>query len=518
MPWKVEKKGNEFCVMKDTGAEVACHPTRAKAIKHMRALYANVKDFNEMPEIPIDTKMGYLAPVKAFTEVDTLTKEIMAVPFDAWDHPVYGMTVFDRAMAETMKVNFDMGIRGQDIATDYDHGMDPAKGGKASGWVKGMRVGDDGLYWTVEFTEEATKELSAGEWRYFSPEWFDTWQNPMAGGGTYSYVAVGGALTNKPWIKGMVPLNFSEVMVEKEGGVVEFKYAKFEKEGTQENWVSEDDGVTWRYATDDELKNESVEWEHSEPGTGSPPEPRKEDPDEDRSGRRDDKDGIRVDYPFREPTNEKEGSEVKFDKEFLAKIGITDEEMPADKVAEHIVLAFNELAPLREAAKQHEETKKFAELFPEEHAEMMRLRAESLDNQSRKFSERFERLEKREGDTKVASTKGYSALVLDLISTTHRKFSEGASKDDQLKAFSELMDAMNSEDAIVDYGESGSAKGKEDDIPVNDPQAVSAKFAEKAQEIAARDNLDWDSAVKKVFGEHPELAKAYSDSRRRIQA
>jgi hypothetical protein len=515
MPWEVRAKDDKFCVVAtDTGKEVKCHNKRTDAVKHMRALYANS---NEFSELPLDTKVGLLIPVKSFAEATLekpLTREIMAVPYDAWDHPIFGMTVFDRTMAETMKLNFDMNVRGQDVPTDYDHGLDPAKGGKASGWVREMRVGDDALYWTVEFTEEASKEIQSGEWRYFSPEWYDTWTNPMQGGGTYSYVAVGGGLTNKPWIKGMVPLNFSEVMVEKEGGVV--LYHKFEKDGTEVAWVSEDDGTTWRYATDDELKNEVVEWEHSEPGTGSPPEPRTDE--DDRSGGS--KEGSRTDDPFREPTDEKEGSDVKFDKEFLEGIGVKADADEAE-VKEAVKVAFSELALLKNANKEDEKVKAFAEAYPAEHAEMQRLRAESLEMNSRKFAEKYERLTVKKGDKTEKSTKGFSALVLDLIAGTHRTFSEGNAVEG-MKKFNELLDAMSDESAILDYGETGSQRQQEDEaIPVGDVEAISKMFAEKVNDVMYADKdkpIPYDDAVSKAINEYPELAKAYQAARRGVRA
>lgn len=45
MPWKIEKRGNQYCVVKKSSGEtVKCHPTREKAEAHLRALYANVED------------------------------------------------------------------------------------------------------------------------------------------------------------------------------------------------------------------------------------------------------------------------------------------------------------------------------------------------------------------------------------------------------------------------------------------------------------------------------------------
>ena len=44
MPWKIEKRGNQYCVVKKSGETVKCHSTREKAEAHLRALYANVED------------------------------------------------------------------------------------------------------------------------------------------------------------------------------------------------------------------------------------------------------------------------------------------------------------------------------------------------------------------------------------------------------------------------------------------------------------------------------------------
>lgn len=41
MPYKIQKQGDKFCVVKsDGGKQIACHPNRPKAIAQMRALYA----------------------------------------------------------------------------------------------------------------------------------------------------------------------------------------------------------------------------------------------------------------------------------------------------------------------------------------------------------------------------------------------------------------------------------------------------------------------------------------------
>lgn len=53
MPWDIEKRGNQFCVVKKSdGTTVKCHPNRDEAAAHMRALYANVDK-----EIAIDAEI-----------------------------------------------------------------------------------------------------------------------------------------------------------------------------------------------------------------------------------------------------------------------------------------------------------------------------------------------------------------------------------------------------------------------------------------------------------------------------
>lgn len=43
MPYKISKKGDKHCVVKEDGKQIACHDTRAGALKQMKALYANEK-------------------------------------------------------------------------------------------------------------------------------------------------------------------------------------------------------------------------------------------------------------------------------------------------------------------------------------------------------------------------------------------------------------------------------------------------------------------------------------------
>lgn len=59
-PWHVEERAGEFCVILDEdGSTVKCHPTKAEATAHMRALYANATSADpEVKEREIEDKRG----------------------------------------------------------------------------------------------------------------------------------------------------------------------------------------------------------------------------------------------------------------------------------------------------------------------------------------------------------------------------------------------------------------------------------------------------------------------------
>ena len=55
------------------------------------------------------------------------------------------------------------------------------------------------------------EEIINKEWKYFSLEWDDVWEHPD--GIVYEDVVMGGALTNRPVAKNIMPINFSEILV-----------------------------------------------------------------------------------------------------------------------------------------------------------------------------------------------------------------------------------------------------------------------------------------------------------------
>lgn len=137
------------------------------------------------------------------------------LPARTYHTPNYGRVPVEPVKLETMVKNFSGRVRGQDIAINFDHGMDRAKGNQAAGWFKELAVkpssanpSEQALWAQIDWTPDAMSELKDKKWKYMSLEWDDEW---MANDGSvHNDVVVGAALTNRPVAKNMMPVNFSE--------------------------------------------------------------------------------------------------------------------------------------------------------------------------------------------------------------------------------------------------------------------------------------------------------------------
>lgn len=129
---------------------------------------------------------------------------IMIAPIGTFQHERYGELDFTRAKLAEMKRNFDERVRHIDIALDVDHDQ-----GAAPGWFERLELREDGLYGLVRWTPYGEKLLKEEQYRYFSPE-FGDWTDPETEQ-TYHNVLMGGALTNRPFLKTMGDVHLSDV-------------------------------------------------------------------------------------------------------------------------------------------------------------------------------------------------------------------------------------------------------------------------------------------------------------------
>src|SRR5215471_8124529 len=142
---------------------------------------------------------------------------IEALPARVYTTPQYGEIPVTVDKLERFITNFKNNVRGQEVATDFEHGRDPAKGLQASGWYKEFKIApssDDpaqqSLYARVEFTNDAKQEVKDGKWKYWSLEWDDEYHTDN--GEVVADIILGGGLTNRPVAKRTMPINFSEAM------------------------------------------------------------------------------------------------------------------------------------------------------------------------------------------------------------------------------------------------------------------------------------------------------------------
>lgn len=171
-------------------------------------------------------KVGYLvdlATVK-FDEGSTQTW-IQGAPLGKYDHPIYGEIEFTPERVQQFAANVKANVRGQDLNIDYDH-----KEGEAAGWVKDAEARDNGLWLLVEWTKTAAQKIKEKAYRYFSPEFVDEWTHPSTKQ-AYKDVLFGGGITNRPFLKGILPINMSEVFAHaadqnNDGGVMDEKLRK----------------------------------------------------------------------------------------------------------------------------------------------------------------------------------------------------------------------------------------------------------------------------------------------------
>jgi hypothetical protein len=447
------------------------------------------------------------APVQQLEEDGPVWLE--ALPARTYKTPVYGEVPITVDKLERFVKNFNDNVRGQEIAIDFEHGQDSAKGKKAAGWYKEFDIrpsSEDAsvpaLFTRVEFTDEAKKEVKDKQWKYFSLDWYDEWEDTS--GAKHEDVVIGGGLTNRPIAKKTMPINFSESM-----------------------WDELDDEDKKRFSVMAGVRivGEQKEWEHSEPGTGNPPEPRKDEdgsddpaieggwrrstpPDQDAPpgpGNPSSRGGNKMpefEYAFAEKPTRELFKVLNIDKDVS--------EVKNDEVVEAARLMFGELDTLRKNEDATEQEKKFSEQYPQYWEEHRKLMERDRDNSAKVFSESVKTLKKAEGNGLKTMNQGLSPVALEKVQEVHKKFSEGTVS---VEDFEECIKTIMS-GGIYTFGEIGSS-GEDDDIPEVDgttAQGIAGArkvFAEVMNKVKS-ENPEWDDqkVLEEVAKKHPDLFDA----------
>lgn len=145
----------------------------------------------------------------------TTSSWIHALPLGDYQHPVFGKISVTVDKIKRFADNVKNKVRGIDLSLNYNHNNEA----DASGWVKDAEPRDTGLWLFVEWTKNAAEKIKNKEYRYFSAEYHDKWKD--ATGKEHADVLFGGALTNRPYMKNLLPINLSEASIDYAFGLTE---------------------------------------------------------------------------------------------------------------------------------------------------------------------------------------------------------------------------------------------------------------------------------------------------------
>jgi len=168
----------------------------------------NMFALSESSVAEADVHFGYLVDLQKYSlgEGEGTSRWIQAFPYGEWSHPQYGKIIMNAERAARMAAGINQGVRDQDLPINYDHGEQRKD---AAGWIQRADTRPDGLWVLVDWTREAFQRIKDKGYKYFSPEYANEWKHP-ANGQTFKDVFFGGALTNMPHLKGILPLNLAE--------------------------------------------------------------------------------------------------------------------------------------------------------------------------------------------------------------------------------------------------------------------------------------------------------------------
>jgi hypothetical protein len=155
-------------------------------------------------------KVGYWVDLTGMQFGDSGLTWIQAMPLGSYEHPVHGTIEITPERVQRFAVNVKANVRGQDLDIDYDH---KERSGEAAGWVRDAEARSDGLWLAVEWTKAAATKIREKAYRYFSPEFVDEWTHPKSSQ-KFEDVLFGGGITNRPFLKDVLPINMSELFSE----------------------------------------------------------------------------------------------------------------------------------------------------------------------------------------------------------------------------------------------------------------------------------------------------------------
>lgn len=127
-----------------------------------------------------------------------------------YSHPLYGQINLTPERIDRFVDQFKAGVYQEKLPVDAEHDLSMSG---AVGWITDMRVNADGSADArVDWNDRGKALIEGDRFRYVSPSWRETWQDPVTDE-VYRDVAIGLAITTRPFFKersGLRPLVASE--------------------------------------------------------------------------------------------------------------------------------------------------------------------------------------------------------------------------------------------------------------------------------------------------------------------
>lgn len=211
--------------------------------------------------------VGFLVDLHSIKLEDAGPTWIQALPLGTYQHPSYGELKITPERVNAFAESVMHRVIDKEPDIDYDH---KKRVDHAAGWVKAAEARQDGLWIQVDWTPAARQKLRDKEYRYFSPEYVDEWKHPKTQA-VHKDVLLGGALTNRPFLKDILPINLSEVFenAHKEGGFVPAALKKLSADEAMAK-LAKEHGLDPEKATPEEIVA-AVEAAKSAPPVTEPP-------------------------------------------------------------------------------------------------------------------------------------------------------------------------------------------------------------------------------------------------------
>lgn len=139
---------------------------------------------------------------RLFVELKQYIEPPATIPYlpkpGTFTHSSYGKISITEDRLNRFVQNFRDAIYQTRVPIDLEH---ETKLSGAAGWITDLvRNTEGGVDAVMEWTDRGRQALEADRFAYISPEWFDSWTDPMTQR-VYKDVPVGGALTTRPFFK-----------------------------------------------------------------------------------------------------------------------------------------------------------------------------------------------------------------------------------------------------------------------------------------------------------------------------